>query len=86
LAGSILRTPHLESDMTPPRPARARRRPALLSRKLAGGLRFILEGYQSFCDRQLLASLGDRELRDLGLGRADVDGASANSFWHRREP
>jgi uncharacterized protein YjiS (DUF1127 family) len=35
-------------------------------------------------DRQLLASLDDRSLRDIGIDRAKVEDESSVSFWRLR--
>jgi uncharacterized protein YjiS (DUF1127 family) len=35
-------------------------------------------------DRRLLASLDDRSLHDIGIGRAKVEDESTVSFWRLR--
>jgi uncharacterized protein YjiS (DUF1127 family) len=32
-------------------------------------------------ERQMLGSLGDRALKDIGLSRADVHAEGARAFW-----
>jgi uncharacterized protein YjiS (DUF1127 family) len=46
----------------------------------------VLSWYQGYRDRQLLASLDDRNLRDIGVNRCVVGGDSSVSFWRLREP
>ena len=91
MAGSIFKTMHLESEATAsdramPRKWRARRLPAALAGALAAGAAIILDWYRGFGDRQLLASLDDRQLRDLGLDRADLGGDSTAFHWRLPEP
>jgi len=96
MAGSIFKTIHVESEAASQhqettrqdtrRPARARRLLWALASGLAAGAAIIVGWYQSFGDRQLLASLDDRQLRDLGLDRADLGVDSTASHWRLPEP
>ena len=42
--------------------------------RLARWLEHLIAWYQGFADRRLLASLDDRQLRDLGIDRSAVGG------------
>jgi uncharacterized protein YjiS (DUF1127 family) len=58
-----------------PRPA-PRRAPLLM--RLAD----LLLGWQERArDRAQMAALSERDLRDMGLSRADVDREAAKAFW-----
>src|SRR5260221_14056074 len=63
-----------------PRPERGARFHALLERMPARWVERVMSWYQAYRDRQSLASLDDRMLRDLGIGRAEVESDSATSF------
>ena len=56
-------------------------RPGRLARWLEG----LIAWCQGFADRRLLASLDDRQLRDLGIDRSTVGGDSTSSYWRLRE-
>jgi uncharacterized protein YjiS (DUF1127 family) len=89
LAGSIFKTIHVESEAARqdiPRRAGTRRLLPALARGLAAGAAIIVGWYQSFGDRRLLASLDDRQLRDLGLDRADLGVDSTASHWRLPGP
>jgi uncharacterized protein YjiS (DUF1127 family) len=53
--------------------------------RLARFLGHLIAWYQGFADRRLLASLDDRQLRDLGIDRSAVGGDSTASYWRLRE-
>jgi uncharacterized protein YjiS (DUF1127 family) len=53
--------------------------------RLARWLEHFVAWYQGFADRRLLASLDDRQLRDLGIDRSAVGGGSTSSYWRLRE-
>ena len=54
--------------------------------RLARWLEHLIAWYQGFADRRLLASLDDRQLRDLGIDRSAVGGDRTASYWRLREP
>lgn len=91
MAGFIFKTIHLESAaVSPPRdtprPPLGRRFIAMLAQGLSAAGSVIVGWYQGFGDRQLLASLDDRQLRDLGLDRADLGVDSTASHWRLPGP
>ena len=69
-----------------PHPESAARIHTILGRRLARSAEHLISWYQGFRDRQLLASLDDRMLRDIGIDRATVGSDSTTSFWLLREP
>ena len=54
--------------------------------RLARWLERLIAWYQGFADRRLLASLDDRQLRDLGIDRSAVGGDNTASYWRLGEP
>jgi len=78
--------PELLHPPETPRPERAARLHTILGRTLARSVEHVISWYQGFRDRQLLASLDDRQLRDIGIDRATVGSDSTTSFWLLREP
>jgi uncharacterized protein YjiS (DUF1127 family) len=55
------------------------------SGRLARWAKLLIAWYQGFADRRLLASLDDRQLRDLGIDRSTVGGDSTSAYWRLRE-
>jgi hypothetical protein len=53
--------------------------------RLARWLEHLIAWYQGFADRRLLASLDDRQRRNLGIDRSAVGGDSTRSYWRLRE-
>jgi uncharacterized protein YjiS (DUF1127 family) len=53
--------------------------------RLTRWLEHLIAWYHGFADRRLLASLDDRQLRDLGIDRSAVGGDSTASYWRLRE-
>jgi uncharacterized protein YjiS (DUF1127 family) len=89
MAGSIFKTVHVESEAASSRQgvaSRARRLLTAAASGLTAAAAIIAGWYQGFGDRRLLASLDDRQLRDLGLQRGDVDIDSTASHWRLPEP
>ena len=94
MAGSIFKTIHLESEAAPSdqdmphqdtqRRGRAQRVLAALASGLTAGATIIVGWYQGFGDRQLLAGLDDRQLRDMGIDRATVENDHSPPFWRFR--
>ena len=68
------------------RPERAVRFHNILGRIFARLIKHIFWLHQGYRNRQLLASLDERMLRDIGIDRAAVGSDSTVSFWRLREP
>ncbi len=82
------RTERLERLLPPeaPRPERAARFHTILGRTLARLVKRVIAWYRGRRDRQLLASLDDQMLRDIGIDRATAGSDSTTSFWRLHEP
>jgi len=87
MAGSSYRAIAARGDTTRPRRRVAAGDVARRLRKgrLTRWARQLIAWYQGFADRRLLASLDDRQLRDLGIDQSAVGGDSTSSYWHLRE-
>ena len=88
MAGSSFRAIASKDDATRPRRGVEAGDVAqrLRSSRLARWAGQFIAWYQGFADRRLLASLDDRQLRDLGIDRSSVGGDSTASYWRLREP
>jgi uncharacterized protein YjiS (DUF1127 family) len=87
MAGSSFRAIAAKKDATRPQRRVAAGDVAQRLRKgrLARWARQLIAWYQGFADRRLLASLDDRQLRDLGIDRSAVGGDSTSAYWRLRE-
>ena len=74
--------PHRDSET--PRPTRTGRFRAVLGLRLSRVLEFVVAWKGRRCDRQLLAGLNERSLRDIGIGSTTAEGDSAMSYWRLR--
>ena len=74
--------PHRDSET--PRPTRTGRFRAVLGLRLSRLLEFVVAWKGRRCDRQLLAGLNERSLRDIGIGSTTAEGDSAMSYWRLR--
>jgi uncharacterized protein YjiS (DUF1127 family) len=52
-------------------------------RLFAGAFRAVFRARERAAQRQMLAALDDRMLKDLGLSRADVQRECSKPFWSR---
>ena len=76
--------PELRHPTGTPHPARAARFRTILGRRLARLVERVIAWDRGYRDRQFLASLDNRQLRDIGIDRATVGSDSAASFWRFR--
>ena len=51
------------------------------SARLAHGIELLMIWHERARQRHQLRSLSDHMLRDIGLGRAEVEGEAAKPFW-----
>ena len=63
------------------RPRRAARSLAILGRTLVRLIEQVIAWHRCRHDRQLLASLDDRRLRDIGIDGPTTESDSVMSFW-----
>ncbi|KPA94627.1 DUF1127 domain-containing protein [Pseudomonas asplenii] len=49
---------------------------------LSGMWQRLARWYELSRERQMLASLSDDALKDIGLSRADIDGETHQHFWN----
>ena len=66
------------------RPRRADRSQAILRRTLVRLIEQVSAWHRCRHDRQLLASLDERRLRDIGIDGPTTESDSAMSFWRLR--
>lgn len=86
MVGITSRTTRRESGLSLRwRPALTRLR-TILVRGLVLLVGLVMSMYEGRRDRELLAGLDDRQLRDIGIDRAVVGGSDASGFWRAREP
>jgi uncharacterized protein YjiS (DUF1127 family) len=50
--------------------------------RAALGIELLMVWHERARQRHQLRSLSDQMLRDIGLGRADVEAEAAKPFWH----
>jgi len=67
-----------------PGPARAARFHTILGCRLGRLVEHVISWNRGYRDRQLLASLDDRQLRDMGIDRATVENDRSPPFWRFR--
>jgi uncharacterized protein YjiS (DUF1127 family) len=58
----------------------------MIGRRLAFLAERLIDSYRGWRDRQFLAGLDDRQLRDIGIDRATLPRDDATPFWRLREP
>jgi uncharacterized protein YjiS (DUF1127 family) len=51
------------------------------SARIARGIELLMVWHERARQRHQLRSLSDQMLRDIGLGRADVEAEAAKPFW-----
>jgi uncharacterized protein YjiS (DUF1127 family) len=71
--------PHRDSET--PRPRRTGRFRAVLGLGLSRLVEFVVAWNGRRGDRQLLAGLNERSLRDIGIGSTTAEGDSSMSYW-----
>lgn len=67
-----------------PRPTRAGRFRAVLGLGLSRLLEFVVAWNRRRRDRQLLAEMNERSLRDIGIGSTTAERDSSMSYWRLR--
>jgi len=53
----------------------------MVKRPFSGALQRVFRWQALYRERQVLASMSDEALRDIGLNRADVEQESHRHFW-----
>jgi len=76
--------PELLHPPETPRPARAARSHTILGRRLGRLVEHVISWHRASRDRQFLAGLDDRQLRDMGIDRATVENDCSPPFWRFR--
>jgi uncharacterized protein YjiS (DUF1127 family) len=76
--------PELRHPPGTPHPARAARFRTILGRRLARLVERVIAWDRGYRDRQFLASLDDRQLRDIGIDRWALGRDGPTPFWRLR--
>jgi uncharacterized protein YjiS (DUF1127 family) len=79
MVGVVFRESHTGSAV-------ASRRRGMIGRGLSRLVGHVISGHRASRDRQFLAGLDDRQLRDMGIDRATVGRDDGSAFWRLPEP